>query len=85
MTKKLLTPRARRALAFIVEYKTGHDGNSPALREIGVAIGVKSSSMIDYYLRELERAGLIRREVAMARAIELVGGQYRWENPAVVV
>ena len=72
----ILSTRARLMLAFIVEYKKAHDGNSPSMRQAGQAAGIESSSLITYYLAELERAGYIRRNRVNARQIELIGGQY---------
>lgn len=81
-TKTALSDRARAVLRFIVSYKCAHDGNSPSLREIGDQIGVQSTSLLDYYLKELETAGYIRpRKLWQARQIHLVGGEYRWQNP----
>lgn len=68
--------RAQKALEFIIRYKVENDGNSPNMREIGEAIGVKSTSLIDYYLRRLEEAGCIReRQLWRSRQIQLVGGE----------
>lgn len=71
-----LSDRARLMLLFIIEYKKAHDGNSPSMRQAGRAAGVESSSLISYYLAELERAGYIKRNRCAARQIELIGGKY---------
>lgn len=82
--KTRLSDRARAVLNFLVSYKCAHDGNSPSLREIGDQIGVSSTSLLDYYLKELETAGYIRpRKLWRARQIHLVGGEYSWKSPEV--
>jgi SOS-response transcriptional repressor LexA len=68
-------------LAFIVAYKSAHDGNSPSVREIGEAVGISSSSVVTHILGNLERAGAITRTGEAARAIVVTGGQ--WSMTAV--
>lgn len=75
-----ISTRAAQMLRFIVEYKITHDGNSPNIREIGAAAGVESSSLISFYLGQLERSGYIRRSRSYARQIELVGGKYTYQQ-----
>ncbi len=67
---KELPERQRRVLDCIEEYVGAH-GFPPTVREIGDAIGVNSTSLISYYLKRLEERGLISREPAMSRAIQL--------------
>lgn len=48
----------------ILEYLTGYQGKfhrTPSIRQIGQAIGVKSTSLVDYYLRQLEELGYLER------------------------
>lgn len=57
-------------LAFIrqeLEYK----GYPPSVREICHAVGFKSTSSVHAHLRELEQAGLLRRDATKPRAMEL--------------
>lgn len=65
-----LSDRQRRMLAFIREYMTQH-GRPPTVREIGLAAGISSTSVVDYNLRILERDGHLRRERELSRGIEL--------------
>lgn len=51
-------------------------GYPPSVREIGQAIGLKSSSTVHGYLARLEASGLIRRDPSKPRAIDVLG-----ENP----
>ncbi len=71
-----LSERHEAAYQFILAYKAEHDGNSPSMRQVGAAIGVESSSLMDYYLTGLEKAGLIIRPTNEARGIIVVGGQW---------
>lgn len=81
MSTTIMTHRAQAALKFIIAYKKEHDGNSPTIREIGSAISVDSTSLVDYYLTALEQNGYIRRvghgDDGRSRSIEVVGGSWR--------
>jgi SOS-response transcriptional repressor LexA len=77
--------KAQKAFDFIVAYKREHDGNSPTMREIMVGCQISSTSMVSFYLDQLEAMGFIRRpEREMgnfsAANIEVVGGE--WSFPA---
>lgn len=74
-------PRRKAIYEFIVDYKQDHDGNSPTVREIGEMLGIESTSMVVYYLRQLEELDLILVGSARSRAIQVVGGQ--WLPPEV--
>lgn len=52
-------------------------GYPPSVREIGAAVGLKSSSTVHGYLKRLEEKGYIRRDPTKPRAVELVGGPDR--------
>jgi repressor LexA len=56
---------------FIGRYaaKTGYP---PTVREIGKAVGLHSSSTVHAHLANLEKIGLLRRDPAKPRAIELL-------------
>ena len=47
-------------------------GYPPSVREICEAVGLKSTSTVHGHLERLERKGIIRRDPAKPRAIELV-------------
>ena len=51
-------------------------GYPPSVREIGTAVGLKSSSTVHRYLSMLEENGMIRRDATKPRAIDIMG-----ENP----
>lgn len=66
-----LNDRQRDILEFIQE-KTKSQGYPPSVREIGQAVGLKSSSTVHMYLCQLEELGFIRRDPAKPRAIIIV-------------
>jgi hypothetical protein len=75
-----LPESARAIYAFIIAYKTAHDGIPPSLREIVEECGIASTSVASYNLNKLQAAGLIRiNPETRARNIEVVGG--RWLPP----
>lgn len=78
-----VTPRQRRILEFIRE--TVHDrGYPPTVREIGEAVGLTSSSSVHAQLENLRKRGLLRKDPAKPRAIELAGGRVRPADTEVV-
>ncbi|MCG8400195.1 MAG: transcriptional repressor LexA [Firmicutes bacterium] len=48
-------------------------GYPPSVREIGQAVGLKSSSTVHGYLCKLEEKGLLRRDPTKPRAMEVLG------------
>lgn len=66
-----LNEREKSILAFIKE-ETRKKGYPPSVREIGFAVGLKSSSTVHGYLAQLEEKGFIRRNPATPRAIEIL-------------
>lgn len=62
MTGNQLSRRTSFILKYIRDYKAGHDGQSPTIRQIGDATGITSTSMVHYYLKALEEMGLIALE-----------------------
>ncbi len=67
---KQLSPRQRRIMdcisAFIEE-----KGYPPTVREIGEAVGLRSSSTVHGHLKALEHSGHILRDAALTRAIRV--------------
>jgi repressor LexA len=66
-----LTPRQRRVLAVIRD-SVERRGYPPSMREIGVAVGLTSSSSVAHQLRVLETRGFIRRDPNRPRALEVL-------------
>ena len=56
---------------FLVERSQG--GVPPSIREIGAAVGLKSTSTVHAHLQALEKAGYILRDPLLKRAIRILG------------
>jgi len=69
--KDNLNKREEDILKFI-QYNVHKKGYPPSVREIGQAVGLKSSSTVHSYLRRLEERGVLRRDPAKPRAIEVM-------------
>jgi len=65
-----LSERQQRILEFIARFQQRH-GYPPTMREIGQAVGISSTSVVDYNLRVLERRGQLRRDPEVSRGLEL--------------
>ena len=78
-----LTSRQQRILEFIEAFVLDH-GYPPTVREIGQAVSISSTSVVDYNLGALERRGLLRRDREISRGIELVGDGIRVYDRGVV-
>jgi len=65
---------------YILTYKTDNDGNSPTIREIGRALGLRNQPALEV-LRQLESQGLIVRLEGKSRGIKVVGA--KWVGPEV--
>lgn len=68
----MLTPRQKECLDFITEYMRQSNGVSPALTEIGDALGGLSKGPVHRLLTQLEVRGRIRRLKSHVRAIEVL-------------
>jgi repressor LexA len=76
-----LSPKQQKIIHFIREFVRDRD-YPPSIRDIQVACGISSTSVVDYNLKALERQGLIRRDREISRAIELLDSRGR--RPRVV-
>lgn len=65
-----LTARQRAILDVIHQHVSTH-GYPPAVREIGEAVGLSSSSSVHAQLEALEQKGYLRRDPSKPRALEL--------------
>lgn len=66
-----MTDRQRECLDFLIQF-TEQQGWPPTLREIGNAMGIKSTNGVNEHLKALEREGLIvRGGGGMSRAVAL--------------
>jgi repressor LexA len=70
-----LSDRHRRIMEFLTAFQE-QNGYSPSIRQIGDHITVKSTSLVDYYLNQLEQMGYITREGRVSRSIRVVKPLY---------
>ena len=61
----------KRIYEFLVE--RSQDGVPPSVREIGAAVGLKSTSSVQANLDALEKAGYIMRDPLLKRSIRILG------------
>ena len=66
-----LSKRHQKILKFLAKFQE-ENGYSPSIREIGESINVQSTSLVDYYLKQLEEKGYISREQHISRSICLL-------------
>lgn len=66
-----LTGRQRQVLDYLVN-EVRNKGYAPSVREIGMALGLRSPSTVHQHLTALEQKGFIRRHGERMRAIEVV-------------
>src|SRR5699024_3967606 len=71
-------------LAFLNRY-IEENGYPPAVREIGAAVGLKSTATVSYHLGELKRQGRIQADSGKRRAISLPEGQRGGKIPVLGV
>lgn len=69
-----LTTTQKRILDYI-EKCISEVGYPPSVREIGEAVGLKSSSSVHTHLKNLEKMGLIKRDSTKPRAIGVTRNQ----------
>ncbi|WP_416150746.1 transcriptional repressor LexA [Salipaludibacillus sp. HK11] len=67
-----ISSRQQSILEFI-KSEVKAKGYPPSVREIGVAVGLASSSTVHGHLSRLEKKGYIRRDPTKPRAIEVIG------------
>ncbi|MBR6897773.1 MAG: transcriptional repressor LexA [Lachnospiraceae bacterium] len=69
--REKLSEKQRQILAFMKSHVL-EKGYPPAVREIGAAVGLSSSSSVHAQLRTLEKKGYIRKDPTKPRAIEIL-------------
>lgn len=67
----LLTTRQKQILLYIKDMLRSK-GYPPSVREIGTAVGLRSSSTVHSHLIKLEEIGFLRRDPTKPRAIEVL-------------
>ena len=65
-----LTPRQRRVLEVIRE-SVERRGYPPTVREIGVEVGLTSTSSVSHQLMTLQKKGFLRRDPSRPRAVDV--------------
>jgi len=65
-----LTQRQQKICQFIAQFSRQH-GFSPTIREIQSSLDISSTSVVDYNLRALARAGKLTRKDGFSRTIVL--------------
>ncbi len=73
---KALRPRQEAMLEFIRQFIEEHD-YPPTIREIGSAVGISSTSVVNYNLDQLERKGHLIRNREVSRGLRLADTQFR--------
>lgn len=71
MNKTALTPRQAAIMNFIIQ-QVQLKGYPPSVREIGLAVGLQSSSTVHNHLNQLEKKGYIMRDPTKPRAIMIL-------------
>lgn len=66
-----MSDRHRKIMEFLTEFQDEH-GYPPSIRQIGESIDVDSTSLVDYYLNQLQEMGYILREKHVSRSIRIV-------------
>jgi repressor LexA len=74
-TSKGLTNRHQKILEYLDNRLS--KGYPPSIREIGEATGISSTSVVTYYLKQLEEWGYIERDAKFSRALRLSGATAR--------
>jgi repressor LexA len=69
---KGLGERHQRILDFIASYQREHK-HPPSIREIGEHCSISSTSVVNYYLDQLEKTGHIERDRKISRGMRLTG------------
>jgi repressor LexA len=68
-TRKGLTERHQKIIDYLNERMS--TGYPPSIREIGEAVGITSTSVVTYYLKQLAEMGKIERDAKFSRAVRL--------------
>jgi repressor LexA len=69
--KEGLSDRHKKILEVLEHYQ-GEVGYPPSIREIGKAAGISSTSVVNYYLNQLEEMNYIERDRKISRGVKLM-------------
>lgn len=76
-----LSERQQQIYSFIQRFSSDK-GRPPTIREIGSNVGISSTSVVNYNLNILEKAGLISREKEVSRGLRLTAPNGKPMNDA---
>lgn len=68
--KRQSQERQERIMQFLQSYSQ-ENGYPPSIREIGNALEIQSTSLVSYYLAQLEKQGRINRDPSISRSTRL--------------
>ena len=71
MAKGKLSERQRGMIDFIRRFTQGK-GYPPTIRQMGEAVGISSTSVVNYNLNKLEKDGHLTRDLKVSRGVRLV-------------
>ena len=81
-------PRTSNKAQMIVDYVNQfvqENGYSPSVREIGAAVGLRSTASVSYHLQALQEKGLLQAPGAKGRKRAIVGSSRQGQIPIVGV
>ncbi len=67
--------RREKAIIRFIEKQVDEKGYAPSVREIGKAVGLKSTATVHGYLAKLSEKGFIRKEDQKGRTLRLLKGE----------
>jgi repressor LexA len=67
---KGITEKHIKVLEFVNDYQTRY-GRPPSIREIGEKVKISSTSVVNYYLLQLEKMGYLERDNRVSRGMRL--------------
>src|SRR5215472_6450405 len=73
MAKGKLSERQKEMIDFIGRF-SDDKGYPPTIRQIGEAVSISSTSVVNYNLNKLERDGYIMRDLKVSRGVRLADG-----------
>lgn len=71
MAKGKLSDRQKGIIDFIRSFQRDN-GYPPTIRQIGEAVGISSTSVVNYNLNKLEKDGYLTRDLKVSRGLRLV-------------
>ena len=81
-------PRTSNKAQLIIDYVNQfiqENGYSPSVREIGAAVGLRSTASVNYHLRQLQEKGILQEHGAKGRKRAIVTSQRPGQIPVVGV